>query len=311
MTGYESALTDPSYAGQILVFTYPLIGNYGILPSEQWESARIHAAGVVVSSACLNWSHGKGVESLLAWLERQRVPIIIGIDTRRLTKTLREEGAMPGEISSSPSLPASFDRRDINPGKQVSIDKPITYGNGCKSIIAVDCGMKSNIARNLQRFPIRVTQVPFDFDYTDENFDGILLSNGPGDPMTYQDTIAILKKAMLRKKPIFGICLGTQLLALAAGASTFKLRFGHRGHNQPCMDLSTGRCYMTSQNHGYAVDEESLPENWITTFRNLNDGTVEGIAHRTLPYSAVQFHPEAAPGPKDTEWMFEQFYSRL
>jgi carbamoyl-phosphate synthase small subunit len=194
---------------------------------------------------------------------------------------------------------------------RVSIQKPKTYGKGKKRIIAVDCGMKENIIRNLLEFPVTVKRVPFDYDYTNERYDGVFLSNGPGDPARCVETIAILKKAIKLKKPIFGICLGSQLMALAAGGKTYKLPYGHRGHNQPCQDTETGRCYLTSQNHGYAMREKTLPKGWSVNFRNLNDGSVEGVAHDTLPFFSVQFHPEAAPGPTDTAGLFETFFGLL
>lgn len=313
MTGYDASLTDPSYSGQILAFTYPLIGNYGVSPKEDWESEKIHAAGVVVSEACFQWSHGKNCGSLLEWLQAQRVPVIMGVDTRSLTKVLREAGTMPGLLSSSNEAPISSQNTHLITTRpaRASVSQRIIYGNHPKKIIAVDCGMKANILRNLQKHSVSIHRTPYDEDYSSEDFDGIFLSNGPGDPEMYSETISILRKAMKRGKPIFGICLGAQLLALAAGARTYKLKYGHRGHNQPCINEETGRCHMTSQNHGYAVDEQSLPEEWLVSYRNLNDHTVEGIRHRSLPFSAVQFHPEAAPGPTDTEWMFKQFIESL
>jgi carbamoyl-phosphate synthase small subunit len=312
MTGYDLSLTDPSYAGQILVFTYPLIGNYGVPAEELWESERIYAAGVVISDVCERWSHGSSLESLLSWLQKQKVPLLYGVDTRHLTKVLREAGTMLGAISSSGQIRTTFtDSCKVDLPSLVSIPKKVTYGTSGKRIIAVDCGMKANILRCLQKHPLQIERVPYNYDYAKEDFDGVFLSNGPGNPEMYAETIAVLQQAMKREKPIFGICLGAQLLALAAGASTYKLRYGHRGHNQPCIDLESKRCYITSQNHGYAVHEHSLPKDWKVSFRNLNDQTVEGIAHSSLPFSAVQFHPEAAPGPTDTEWLFERFYSIL
>lgn len=306
MTGYDASLTDPSYSGQILVFTYPIIGNYGIPDASTWESEKIHAAGVVICDLCQNWSHGKSQKSFLEWLQEQQVPLITQVDTRALTKLLRETGTVLGAITTNSSVDSIND-----PTKIVSVQEKIRYGVQGKKVIAVDCGMKTNILRCLQKFPIQIERVPYNYDYANDEFDGVFLSNGPGNPEMYRETIHILRKAMSKQKPIFGICLGAQLMGLAAGAKTYKLSYGHRGHNQPCMDLATQRCYITSQNHGYAVDESSLPDGWLVSFRNLNDGTVEGIRHRTSPFFAVQFHPEAAPGPTDTEWLFQRFYEIL
>ncbi len=307
MSGYVESLTDPSYAGQILVFTYPLIGNYGVDPAAA-ESGKIQVKGVVVSEAALNYSHSRSDRSLLAWLGEQNVPILIGVDTRALTKHLRVKGTMIGSIGSQPSnlkrlkLAASF----------VTIAKPRTWGaKHKKKVILVDCGAKENIRRSLLKLPLQVKQVPYNYDYTLEAYDGVVLSNGPGDPTDYQATIDITRKALSLGKPVFGICLGNQVMALAAGAKTYKLKYGHRGHNQPCFEIGTSRCYITSQNHGYAIDEQSLPKNWTVSFRNLNDRSVEGIEHRSQPFFSVQFHPEACPGPTDTAWLFERFYQSL
>ncbi|MCP5469620.1 MAG: glutamine-hydrolyzing carbamoyl-phosphate synthase small subunit [Chlamydiales bacterium] len=306
MCGYTESLTDPSFAGQILVFTYPMIGNYGV-DEAQKESAKIHVSGVIVNESCEKWSHHAGMRSLLEWLKEENVPLMTDVDTRALTKKLRTHGTMQGTMSSD----ALFER----PKRQhlvslVSAVQKRVYGKG-KRVIAVDCGMKENILRQLQRFPVEVVRVPYDYDYSDEPFDAVFLSNGPGDPVECTETIAVLRKVMAKQKPIFGICLGSQLLALAAGAKSYKLPFGHRGQNQPCVEVATKRCYITSQNHGYAIDEQTLPDGWEVTFRNLNDGSVEGIAHKTLPFYSVQFHPEAAPGPTDTSWLFERFYHCL
>ncbi|MFQ5729396.1 MAG: glutamine-hydrolyzing carbamoyl-phosphate synthase small subunit, partial [Waddliaceae bacterium] len=257
MTGYSESLTDPSYTGQILTFTYPLIGNYGIPPKEQWESLKIHARGVVVSEACKAWSHHTGIQSLRNCLKAQQVPIIMGVDTRALTKMLRAHGTMLGVLAKEPLKKPSFS--DPNKEHLVSYAarrEVTTYGRGQKVVIAIDCGMKENIIRSLTKLPITVRRVPFDYDFTQEPYDGIFISNGPGDPIKCSETIPYLQKAMKGNKPIFGICLGTQLLALAAGGTTYKLPFGHRGQNQPCIDLETQQCYVTSQNHGYAVDEK-------------------------------------------------------
>lgn len=306
MTGYIESLTDPSYSGQILVFTYPLIGNYGV-DITTGESEKIHAAGVIVSSACLDWSHGGSDRSLLDWLKSQGIPILIDVDTRALTKHLRSGGTLLGGIASKPLQPKSL----VPTGRIVSIDTPTTYGEGEKHIILVDCGAKDNIMRSLLALGLKVTKVPHDYDYTSESYDGVLLGNGPGDPTDYTATIEIARKALRGTKPVFGICLGSQIMALAAGATTYRLKFGHRGHNQPCLDLTSNHGVITSQNHGFAVDEQSLPRGWRVLFRNLNDNSVEGIAHTTKPFFAVQFHPEACPGPTDTAYLFDTFKELL
>jgi carbamoyl-phosphate synthase small subunit len=306
MTGYVETLTDPSYAGQILTFTYPLIGNYGVSDPVSWESDGIHAAGVVTAHAESKWSHEGSQTSLLEWLAEQSVPIITGVDTRALTKHLRMRGTMPGLITTTPHSQIALPPRTF-----VSVAQPVSYGpSGARHVVLVDCGTKANILRSLLARGLRVTRVPYDFDFTTLDYDGITLSNGPGDPTDYAVTIGHVKKALDGDKPIFGICLGSQMLALAAGATTYKLPFGHRGHNQPVAQTD-GSAYITSQNHGYAVKESSLPGDWLVTFRNLNDQSVEGIAHKTKPFFAVQFHPEASPGPTDTAQLFTNFVESL
>jgi carbamoyl-phosphate synthase small subunit len=308
MVGYVETLTDPSYAGQILVFTYPLVGNYGVSAAAGWESAKIHAKGVVFAELSPFYSNHAAEKSLQQWLEEQNIPYMTGVDTRALTKCLRDKGVVPGAIAPVGNKPADFaDFEHTHWVSQVSIKEPQILGEGDKLIIAVDCGMKENIMRNLLRFPVRVKRVPFDYDYSEEDYDGVFLSNGPGDPITCQATAEILGKAMQKQKPVFGICLGTQLMALAVGAKTFKLRFGHRSQNQPCLHIPSNRSYLTSQNHGYAIDEKTLPAGWHVSFRNLNDQSVAGIEHDSLPFFSVQFHPESAPGPEDTNWLFKKF----
>lgn len=307
MTGYVESLTDPSYSGQILVFTYPLIGNYGVQLKSS-ESNKIQASGVVVSEVAPTSSHLKSDLSFLEWLKSQQIPILTNVDTRAVTKHLRTRGTMMGAISSrfvkAYDLKAKTDK--------CSVSRPRDYNKkAAKIIILVDCGAKENILRSLLEWPFHIRRVPYDYDYTTEKYDGVVLSNGPGDPTDYPETIAIAQKAMKLAKPIFGICLGNQIMGLAAGAVTYKLLFGHRGHNQPCMAMTTQRCYITSQNHGYAIDEKSLPKSWKVSFKNLNDDTVEGIEHTTKPFFSVQFHPEACPGPTDTAWLFQKFYEAL
>ncbi len=312
MTGYPESLTDPSYAGQILVFTYPLIGNYGVPPSEKWESSKIYASGVVVNEACEQWSHHSGLQSLTEWLRLQNVPLISGVDTRALTKELRSLGTMMGLITKKANYSHPFpDTSQEDWVRHVSPNEKKIYKNGKKVVVAIDCGMKENIIRSLTSLTVTIHRVPHDYDFTNDVYDGVFISNGPGNPALCLPTIAHLKKAFKQDKPIFGICLGTQLMALAAGGNTYKLHFGHRGQNQPCIDTESSRCYITSQNHGYAVEEKSLPKEWRVTFRNLNDGSVEGIAHKSKPFFSVQFHPEASPGPTDTLWLFDKFKQLL
>lgn len=309
MVGYVETLTDPSYYGQILTFTYPLIGNYGVPDQKFWESDKIQARAVVVSNLANNCNHHQMQTSLLEWCKAHNTPIITGIDTRSLTLCLREQGVIPGAISTELNTEKQF--FDINADPlvpHVSVNTPQTIGDGQYKIILLDCGVKQNILRSLQAFPFTIKRVPFDYDFTDEDYDGLFISNGPGDPEQNIQTIAHVKKAMTKQKPIFGICLGTQILALAANANTYKLRFGHRSQNQPCIELATNRCFLTSANHGYSIAEHTLADDWHVTYRNLNDETVQGIAHKSLPFSAVQFHPEACPGPVDTKGLFEKFY---
>ena len=308
MTGYVESLTDPSYANQILAFTYPLIGNYGVHPSG-WESKKIHAKGVIVSEQIAGWSHPRSDRSLLNWLKDQSVPIIFDIDTRKLTQYLRSRGVINGVINSENKNVDSFKVEK----PLVSIDKPELHKikGATKTVVLLDCGAKDNILRSLLQRKLNVLQVPYNYDFATEQYDGVMLSNGPGNPADYSEAVKTIAKLIEGTKPVFGICLGSQLMSLAAGAKTYKLKFGHRGHNQPCMDTTTGKCYITSQNHGYAVDKATLPKDWEVYFTNLNDGSVEGIRHKTKPFFSVQFHPEACPGPTDTQWLFEEFVKCL
>jgi carbamoyl-phosphate synthase small subunit len=311
MTGYVESLTDPSYAGQILTFTYPLIGNYGVPSSEFWESEKLQAAGVVTGWVSPVASHWDAELSFLDWLEEQKVPLITGVDTRALTKLLRKKGVALGAICVD-KVPRKFlDPNETHLVEKVSLPGKQQYGSGTKKIIAVDCGMKENILRSLMKFPVQILRVPHDYDYSQDEYDGLFISNGPGDPAVCKKTIAILKKNLKRGKPVMGICLGAQLLALAVGAKTYKLKFGHRGQNHPCMDLERKTSILTSQNHGYAIDETTLPKDWKVFFRSLNDQSVEGIIHKKLPFFAVQFHPESHPGPTDAFYLFEKFYEML
>ncbi len=312
MVGYMECLTDPSYAGQILTFTYPLIGNYGVPERSQWESPRLQARAMVVSELAPFYFHPSAQQSLADFCRAQHFPCLFGVDTRALTKCIRDQGVIAGAIVTDGHIPTEFiDINQQNLVGEVTVAQPISEGSSGPLVIVIDCGIKENILRYLRQLPIRIKRVPYDYDFTQEAYDGVFISNGPGDPAQCQTTIAIIQRVLMTAKPLFGICLGAQLLALAAGARTHKLRFGHRAQNQPCLNLDTQRCVLTSQNHGYSIVEESLPDTWHVSFRNLNDNTVQGIRHKSKPFFAVQFHPEAAPGPTDTAYLFNDFYHAL
>ena len=310
MTGYVETLTDPSYAGQILVCTSPLQGNYGVPDAKFFESSKIQVSGLVVSEYSENYSHHDAKQSLGEWLKKSGIPAISSVHTRALTKKLREHGVLLGALSSS--KPKKFiDPNDENLVAKVSPTKKRVYGSGPKKIIAIDCGMKENIVRLLARPEITLIRVPWDYDFSQDEYDALFISNGPGDPTMCAVTVANIHKAMEANKPILGICLGNQLLALAAGASTYKLKYGHRGQNQPCIAKGSGRCYITSQNHGFAVNEKTLPKDWDVWFTNANDMSNEGILHTRMPWRSVQFHPEASPGPTDTAWILDEFIESI
>lgn len=314
MTGYEEALTDPSYSGQILTFTYPILGNYGVSDNkDHFESDKIHVQGIICQNIFTSPKHHDQVSTFLEWLQINNIPIISGIDTRYLTKIIRKYGVINGAfVFGDNVIPDKFpDAMLTDWVKLVSPKETKTYGNGKYKVILINCGSKQNILNNLLKFDVTVKVVPYNYDYLNEEYDGIFLSNGPGDPKMCIRTITLLKAALQQAKPVYGICLGSQLMGLAIGANTYKLKFGHRGQNQPCIDLDSGKCYLTSQNHGYAVEEASLPADWMVNYRHLNDNTVAGIRHKTKPLVAVQFHPEAAPGPHDSHFFFKQFIAAL
>ena len=307
MTGYVEALSDPSFAGQIVVCTYPLIGNYGVPSADKFESSKMQIAGLVVAEYSSTYAHHDAISSLATWCKASHVPAITGIDTRAITKKLREKGSALGQLIATGKPGDFFDPNTTNLVAAVSSKEVTTFGSGPIKIVLIDCGTKENIVRSLVRAETTVLRVPWDYDFSKLKYDALVISNGPGDPTQCVPTIESIQKAMASGKPIIGVCLGNQLLALAAGAKTYKLPYGHRGQNVPCIDTATGRCYITSQNHGFAVDDASLPADWKPWFTNANDGSNEGIAHKKNPWKSVQFHPEAAPGPTDTSWIFEQF----
>lgn len=319
MVGYPESLTDPSYEGQILTLTYPIIGNYGVPAysetdaiSDFFESNRIHASGLIVQDYSIDYSHWNAVKSLGEWLREEGIPGIRGIDTRMLTKVLREKGAMLGKIVFEEDDEVDFfDPGTENLVAKVSCKEVSEYGKGDKTVVLVDCGAKLNIVRELVKLGVRLVRVPWDYDFTTIDYDGVMISNGPGSPDYCDLTVANIRKAMQKEKPIFGICMGNQLLSKAAGANVYKLKYGHRSHNQPVRMVGSNRCFITSQNHGYAVDESLLGDDWQPWFQNMNDGTNEGIRHKTKPFYSVQFHPEAAGGPTDTRFFFEEFVKML
>ncbi len=319
MTGYPETLTDPSYSGQILVLTYPLIGNYGVPAQARdpktnlplyFESDKIHIRALIIADYSTKYHHWNAQKSLDAWLKEQHIPAIYGIDTRALTKKLREKGVMLGKVVVDKDC-AFEDPNTKNLVSEVSCKGVQTYGSAKTKIALIDCGVKNNISRELIKRNLTVIRVPWDYDATSLDVSGIFLSNGPGDPTQCTKTIEYLRKAMKKKIPIFGICLGNQLLALAAGAKTYKLRYGHRSQNQPCLEVGTKHCVITSQNHGFAVDEKTLPSGWQSWFVNANDHTNEGIIHKSGLWKSIQFHPEATAGPVDTNYLFDTFVKML
>lgn len=318
MTGYPESLSDPSYTGQILVSTYPMIGNYGV-PFHQkengihryYESNKLHITGLIVSDYSFEFSHWNAEKSLSDWLKEYEVPGIFGIDTRALTKILREKGSMLGKIEFEEEEIEFYDPNKENLVAIASCNKKEVYGNGEKRVVLIDCGVKNNIIRCLLDRGATVIRVPWDYDFSDEDFDGLFISNGPGDPAMCDVTVKNIKKVIDAEKPIMGICLGNQLLARAAGAETYKLKYGHRSHNQPVLLTGTNRCYITSQNHGFAVAAETLPDDWEPLFTNVNDNTNEGIRHKSKPFFSTQFHPEATSGPTDTEYLFNEFIDSI
>ena len=321
MTGYPESLTDPSYEGQILVTTYPILGNYGVPSpdvkteanvSDYFESGEIHCAAIVCQDYSWVPSHWQAERSLSQWLIDEKIPGIYGIDTRALTKLLREKGSMLGIIvPEGMEAPDFYDPNKENLIAKVSTREVQTFGDGDKTVVLVDCGTKYNIIRCLTKRGVKVVMVPWDYDFNTIDFDGLFISNGPGNPDFAEKTVEHLREALRGDKPICGICMGNQLLCKAAGAKIFKLKYGHRSHNQPVRKVGTDSCYITSQNHGFAVDSSTLHQDWEPLFINMNDGTNEGVRHKSKPFFSAQFHPEASSGPKDTEFIFDDFIREI
>ena len=325
MTGYPESLTDPSYAGQLMTLTFPLVGNYGVPAFTMepdglatfMESDKIYASAIIVGDYSEAYSHWNAKESLADWLKREQVPGITGVDTRQLTKVLREHGVMMGKIvfdDEPDNLPEAH-YEGVNFVDQVSCKEIIRYneGGGRKKVVLVDCGVKHNIIRCLLRRGVEVIRVPWNYDFNSLEFDGLFLANGPGDPDTCGEAVANIRRFLAGEnvRPCMGICMGNQLLAKAAGARIYKLRYGHRSHNQPVRRIGTTQCFITSQNHGYAVDSDTLGQGWEPLFVNMNDGSNEGIRHKERPWFSAQFHPEACSGPVDTEFLFDDFVGLL
>lgn len=318
MVGYTEALTDPSYTGQILVLTYPLSGNYGVPPASSvssFESSRICPAGLVVSSCCDSPSHHHLDSTLSEWLSSQGVPGIQGVDTRAITRHLRSHGTMNGSIVCGGVSPAGS---PLSPAGQMMerLSCEVEFlasGKSLPTVALIDCGSKMNIERSLLARGMNVVRVPWNQPVNPDDYQGVVVSNGPGDPEEWGAVIETVRSVIAGTKPVLGICLGHQIMALAAGGSTSKMKYGHRGQNQPCLEegAASPRFFLTSQNHGYQVEEKSLPDDWRVLFRNVNDDTVEGIIHRELPFIGVQFHPEASPGPVESAAVFDQFVSMV
>ncbi|MBQ3175989.1 MAG: glutamine-hydrolyzing carbamoyl-phosphate synthase small subunit [Bacteroidales bacterium] len=320
MVGYPETLTDPSYSGQILVSTYPILGNYGVPSDEKengiekfFESGKIHVKALVITDYSFNYSHWNAAKSLDEWLKEEKIPGIYGVDTRELTKTLRENGSMLGRIvpeGASADFPVEDPNKE-NCVAKVSCSEVIRYGNGDKKVVLIDCGTRNSIIRWLLGNGVEVIRVPWNYNFNELEYDGLCISNGPGDPNFCTETVKNIEIAMGKGKPVCGVCMGNQLLALAAGAKVFKLKYGHRGHNQPVRMSNTTSCFITSQNHGYAVDVESLPQDWEPLFVNMNDNTCEGIRHKSKPFFSAQFNPQAAAVSPVTNQIFDEFFKML
>lgn len=325
MTGYQEVATDPSFRGQIVCMTYPIIGNYGVTPDDN-QSRQPWISGMIVRDYCAQPSNWRSTGTLGEFFREHEIPAISGIDTRALTRHIRTQGAMRGLLVSDIGgrsieelrcrARVAWSPSDANVVQDVAWDERREVGSGDLHVVLIDCGVKENIIESLRRRDVHVTVVPFDTSFEDIvalQPDGVLTSPGPGDPENVSETVDTIRSCIQDEVPYFGVCLGHQLLALAIGASTSKLKFGHRGGNHPVLDIASGRVHITSQNHGYQVDAASVPtsDGWRVAQVSLNDGSVEGLAHDRLPFLSVQYHPEGSPGPQDSQYVFDQFLNML
>jgi len=318
MVGYPESLSDPSYYGQILVLTYPLIGNYGMPPlvaknhlQNYYEAPAAQISALIVDDYSRAYSHWNARSGLAQWLYNQRVPAVSDIDTRSLTKRLREKGTMLGKIIIGNKDVDFYDPNRDNLVAKVSVDKPVIYGKGNKRVALLDCGCKHNIIREMIKRDVEILRLPWNYPLEEDSFDGLLISSGPGDPKMCQPTIKQVQKSLNNGTPTFGICLGHQIIALAIGGDTEKMKYGHRSQNQPVKDTQNGKAYVTTQNHGFVVKRDDLPSDWKFSFVNLNDNSNEGLFHQSGKFFSTQFHPEAAPGPTDTTFLFDKFVELL
>jgi len=328
MSGLVQALSDPGYKGQIFVSTWPIAGNIGVPVNKNGtpffdenglpvilESEKIQVSALIISDLCREPSHYSMKLSLSSWLEKEGIPGIFGIDTRAIAIRIRDKGVMRAKILVEGKGDVSFKKSGASNHEGVALKEiktysPLTDKTGIK-IALVDCGVKTSVIRCLLNRGIETVRIPCNLDFNMKDYDGLLISSGPGDPKEYKNLTEIVRNAFSFSKPVFGIGLGNLIMALAAGADTYKLPFGHRGQNQPCVEDETGRCYITSQNHGYAVRQGTLPDDWKQSFFNANDGSIEGIVCKNKPFSAVQFYPEGCPGSRDTEFVFDRFIDQV
>ena len=318
MIGYPEILTDPSCAGQILVATFPLVGNYGV-PNDKlingisasYESDHIQVSGLIMCDYSFDYSHWNAGKSLQEWLRECKIPAVYGIDTRELTKMLRDKGSLLGKIVIGEKDVPFYNPNEENQAAKVGCKEIMYYGDGEKKIVLVDCGLKYTMLRCLLKRNVQVIRVPWDYDFSQLTYDGLFISNGPGNPDFCGIAVEHIRRALNEDRPIFGVGMGNQLLAKAGGAKIFKLKYGHRSHNQPVRMLGTNKCFITSQNHGYSVDVATLGKDWEPLFENMNDGTNEGIRHKTKPFFSAQFHPAISDRPTDTELLFDDFLNLM